>query len=56
VLLGLRREGQNLESIFRGLTTGNAPARESSRSGAPASSSEPASDSDDAPTDTAKES
>jgi ABC-2 type transport system ATP-binding protein len=56
VLLGLRREGQNLESIFRGLTTGTAPARESSRTSAPASGSEPSSGSDDAPTDTAKES
>lgn len=31
VLLGLRREGQNLESIFRGLTTGDAPSRKEQR-------------------------
>ena len=31
VLLGLRREGQNLESIFRGLTTGDAPTRKEQR-------------------------
>ena len=50
VLLGLRREGQNLESIFRGLTTGAAPGRPEPRATAPA-----ADDHDDAPTDSAKE-
>ena len=57
VLLGLRREGQNLESIFRGLTTGNTTA--TTRSSEPSGTSGTASDdapSDDAPTDTAKES
>jgi ABC-2 type transport system ATP-binding protein len=42
VMLGLRREGQNLESIFRGLTTGDAPSRKEQRQTAKAEPAEKA--------------
>jgi len=49
VMLGLRREGQNLESIFRGLTTGDAPTRKEKRDAASsAAASKTAAPADDA--------